>query len=233
MFFCCPSSSRTLHLRAQLWHTAPFRPNTLQLCYARPLQRPQVMAVPLAEFSGCRCVAWQSPSCSRCELKINGAGIVKGTRRRKRRTKFISLAVISTYISFPFSRQKIPPELFFVAHPPQVKWFFCWFFLSMFGWLWLNWWFIVGLGPGGFLGFDYERDCHSAIVTFSWDGDFTWPEIIKGWNHDLQRLGDKKVQGSNHQVFPVFTSKLSSERYEDYLANHPGGWSGGFLLSHG
>lgn len=84
MFFCCPSSSRTLHLRAQLWHTAPFRPNTLQLCYARPLQRPQVMAVPLAEFSGCRCVAWQSPSCSRCEWKINGAGIVKGTRKEGR-----------------------------------------------------------------------------------------------------------------------------------------------------
>ena len=62
----------------------PFRPNTLQLCYARPLQRPQVMAVPLAEFSGCRCVAWQSPSCSRCELKINGAGIVKGTRKEGR-----------------------------------------------------------------------------------------------------------------------------------------------------
>ena len=131
MFFCCPSLSRTLRLRAQLWHTAPFRPNTLQLCYARPLQRPQVMAVPLAEFSGCRCVAWQSPSCSRCELKINGAGIVKGTRKegwkdvqnRKRHMKFISLAVISTYISFPFSRHL---KLFYIpTKNPSLVVFCC------------------------------------------------------------------------------------------------------------
>lgn len=165
VFFCCPSSSTTLHLRAQLWHTAPFRPNTLQLCYARPLQRPQVMAVPLAEFSGCRCVAWQSSSCSRCELKIKGAGIVKGTRKEGRMEgcpkpkKTHENYQFSSHINLHFIsvfKTKNPPELFFVAHPPQVKRFFLSFivdFDSTDGLL-LVWGLVV------FLGFIYERDCY-------------------------------------------------------------------------
>ena len=142
VFFCCPSSSRTLHLRAQLWHTAPFRPNTLQLCYARPLQRPQVMAVPLAEFSGCRCVAWQSPSCSRCELKINGAGIVKGTRKEGRMEgcpkpkKTHEIYQFSSHINLHFIsvfKTKNPSRVVFCCTSSPSQMVFCWFFLSIFG----------------------------------------------------------------------------------------------------